>query len=206
MHPLLHSLTAYLLYPTNEEIIFSTYIADLKPVKRIIHRDLYSRKNGRTVDAIFRTVKRLSSVLTKEELMGIAIHLLGDLWWELNIRVFLNGYSLNTRRCIETTWAMKYLERNYKNEVIKIIVIASKRKEQMFALINKLAPDASQESIEVAEWEFDEIMNHFQNEKIQKRANSREDVLNHHKRMDEVFDINTVLTFIQENLKKIIIT
>jgi len=202
MHPLLHSLTAYLLVPQNTDTVFTAYIADLKPIKRIIHSDLYSRKNGRSFEAISRTASKISSVLTRDELRGIIIHLLGDLWWELNIRTFLNGFSLNTRRCIETTWAMKFLERNYKKEVIDIIVIASKRKPYMFDIIHKLAPNAAPESIEFAEWEFDEIMSHFQNEKIQKRAKNREDVINYHKKMDKVFDLTSVTSFIHDNLEK----
>ena len=202
MHPLLHSLTAYLLYPGNEEVVFVAYIADLKPLKRIIHNDLYSRKKGRTFEAISRTARKISHALTRDELRGIIIHLLGDLWWELNIRTFLNGYPLNTRRCIETTWAMKYLERNFKKEVIEIIVIASRRKPQLFDIIRKLAPEATLESIEIAEWEFDEIMSHFQNETILKRAKKREDVISCHRKMDKVFDFNSVINFIRGNLEK----
>ena len=97
---------------------------------------------------------------------------------------------------------MKFLERNYKKESIEIIVIASRKKSHMFDIIHRLAPEATPESIEIAEWEFDEIMSHFQNEKIQKRANAREEVLNYHKKMDEVFDLNVVLTFIKENLNE----
>ena len=200
MHPLLHSLTAYLMFPHNTETVFAAYIADLEPIKRIIHGDLYSRKNGRSFEAISRTARKISPLLTTDELRGIVIHLLGDLWWELNIRTFLNNYPLNTRRCIETTWAMRYLEYNYKKEIIEIIVIVSKMKEHMFDVIHKLVPNATGASIEIAEWEFDEIMSHFQNEKIQRRANSREDIINYHKKMDRVFNINSVITFIKTNL------
>ena len=137
VHPLLHALSTIMLYSNNYVAVASSFAADLYPVKQITHYELYFGEDNRSEKAIKYTIDKLSRKLSFDELLGVAIHLLGDLYWELKIRRYLKNIEFNERRLIETLWAHTFIK-SYSSLLTKLISVLKKEYLSMIDFVWKI--------------------------------------------------------------------
>ncbi|MEQ9714240.1 MAG: hypothetical protein ABGF52_01740 [Candidatus Asgardarchaeum sp.] len=198
MHPLLHSFTAYKLYPENVVIIISSFIPDTKVVKRLLHGRIYFGSNP-TVESVYETIEDIKARITEDEALGIAIHLLGDLWWEENIRILFKGFSLFYRRCIETSWAMTYLKEMYPNQGRFLYKLLKEHRTDMLEIVKRLIDDVINENEVLAD--ITEGIEHYVDPRISFRRVIPK-IEEFHEIIYEKFDLDSLLSFIREHIKK----
>lgn len=198
MHPLLHALTAIKLYPEDKELIIPAFAIDLKPLKLETHWELYRGEHNRTKKAIQITIMKLQNKLSQKEIMGVAVHLLGDLFWEKKIRHFLTkSFDFDTRRSVETTWAMKYLEQNFFDETAKAVSCLNENYHRIIKFIKKIS--GSNFDLEELKEEFQIIIGHFNSNEIHRILKSKI-FKEYHNIMSQHFNFKEIIFFIKDNL------